>query len=165
MLADDYCGYSVAVSAGRFAYACSGQDIKIGTRIIRDAGVVHVYKVSPAGAITYEANMTHSVGVAAYDRLGGTFDAMSMFGNTLVVGMSGYESSKLSHPQLLPHLESERLSPSIRHAILHLRSTMEASCVCFAHVSLCFSLQAPSTLQEGPPSLSLPMATGARRPL
>ena len=91
--ADDYCGQSVAVSAGRFAFGCPGKDGRVGTRTLRDAGVVYVYTVSATGVLAYEANMTHSVGVATFDRLGGTIEGMSMFGNTLVVGMTGYESS------------------------------------------------------------------------
>jgi hypothetical protein len=56
--------------------------------------MVYIHRVSTTGVVTYEANVTHSIGVGTYDRLGGAFDAMSMFGNTLVVGMTGYEASE-----------------------------------------------------------------------
>jgi hypothetical protein len=90
---DDQCGFSVAVSAERFAFACPGKNAVVGRVTRRDAGVVYVYTVSKAGKIAYEANLTHTIGAATSDRLGGAIDAMSMFGNTLVVGMTGYEST------------------------------------------------------------------------
>jgi hypothetical protein len=86
----------VAVSADRFAFACPGKDARVGRVTVRDAGVVYVYTVSTAGKIAYEANMTHTIGAATFDRLGGAIDAMSMSGNTLVVGMTGYESASRS---------------------------------------------------------------------
>ena len=91
----------MAVSAGRFAFGCPGKDAIVNRVTRRDAGVVYVYTVSPTGVITYQANLTHTIGAANFDRLGGAIDAMSMFGNTLVVGMTGFESTGKSiaaHP-------------------------------------------------------------------
>ena len=83
----------MAVSTGRIAFACPGKNARIGTTVRSDAGVIYVYTVSTTGVIAYEANLTHSRSLGNLDRLGGGPDALSMFGNTLVAGMPGYESS------------------------------------------------------------------------
>jgi hypothetical protein len=127
LFSDDNCGFSVAVSAQRFAFACPGKNARVGALTRTDAGVVYVYTVSPAGTIAYEANLTHSVSLGSFDRLGGNIDAMSMSGNTLVVGMTGYESaSKLASllgllptlaaalvQTMMPTIESFRMFPEL----------------------------------------------------
>eukprot|EP00730_Choanoeca_flexa_P005162 TRINITY_DN11892_c0_g4_i1.p1 TRINITY_DN11892_c0_g4~~TRINITY_DN11892_c0_g4_i1.p1 ORF type:complete len:488 (+),score=117.08 TRINITY_DN11892_c0_g4_i1:87-1550(+) len=99
--ANDDCGSAVAVSGNRFAVSCPGQDgADSFGGIVSDGGVVHVYTISAANVIEYQAKLTHTINAGTADRLGGSSqDCMSMYGNTLVVGMTSHEVSSTTLAQ------------------------------------------------------------------